>query len=72
MHARLFRLWHRFRTGPDVRYGPVTREELIRKSVPLEKFLALALRYDDSADKDVRNLATALLTNFERFRRRAL
>lgn len=68
LHARLFRLWHRFRAGPEVRYGPVTREELIRKSVPLQKqFFALASRYLDSDDKDVRNLATALLTNFERF-----
>ena len=68
LHARLFRLWHRFRAGPDVRYGPVTRQELIRKSVPLEKqFFALANRYLDSADKDVRNLATALFMNFERF-----
>ncbi len=55
-------------SGPDVRYGPVTRQELILKSVPLEKqFFALANRYLDSDDKDVRNLATALLLNFERF-----
>ena len=68
LHARLFRLWHRFRAGPEVRYGPVTRQELIRKSVPLEKqFFALANRHLDSDDKDVRNLATALLMNFERF-----
>jgi transposase len=68
LHALLFRLWHRFRAGPDVRYGPVTRQELILKSVPLEKqFFALANRYLDSDDKDVRNLATALLLNFERF-----
>jgi transposase len=68
LHARLFRLWHRFGAEPEVRYGPVTRQELIRKSVPLEKkFAALALRFVDSEDKDVRNLATALLTNFARF-----
>jgi transposase len=68
LHARLFRLWHRFRAGPDVRYGPVTRQELIRKSVSLEKqFFTLANRYLDSGDKDVRNLARALLLNFERF-----
>jgi hypothetical protein len=41
---------------------------LIQKSIPLEKkFAALAVRYLDSEDKDVRNLATALLTHFERF-----
>jgi transposase len=68
LHARLFRLWHRFRAGPGVRYGPVTREQLIAKSIPLEKkFFALADRYADSSDKDVRNLAVALLTHFEKF-----
>jgi hypothetical protein len=41
---------------------------LILKSIPLEKKLfELADRYAESADKDVRNLATALLTHFERF-----
>jgi transposase len=68
LHARLFRLWHRFRDGPGVRYGPITREELIRKSIPLEKkFFTLADRYADSSDKDVRNLACALLLHFEKF-----
>jgi transposase len=68
LHARLFRLWHRFRAGPGVRYGPVTREQLIAKSIPLEKkFFSLADRYADSSDKDVRNLAVALLTHFEKF-----
>jgi len=64
LHARLFRLWHRFGADPGVRYGPVTRQELIQKSIPLEKkFAALATRYLDSEDKDVRNLAKALLTH---------
>jgi transposase len=68
LHARLFRLWHRFRDGPGVRYGPLTREQLIAKSIPLEKkFFALAERYADSGDKDVRNLALALLKHFEKF-----
>jgi transposase len=68
LHARLFRLWHRFRDGPGVRYGPITREQLIRKSIPLEKkFFALADRYLDSSDRDVANLALALLQHFERF-----
>jgi transposase len=68
LHARLFRLWHRFRDGPGVRYGPITREQLIAKSIPLEKkFFALADRYLDSGDKDVANLALALLQHFERF-----
>jgi transposase len=68
LHARLFRLWHRFRAGPGVRYGPITREQLIAKSIPLEKkFFALAERYMESRDKDVRNLALALLKHFEKF-----
>jgi transposase len=68
LHARLFRLWHRFRDGPGVRYGPLTRQQLIAKSIPLEKkFFALASRYLDSRDKDVANLALALLQHFERF-----
>jgi transposase len=68
LHARLFRLWHRLDAGPGVRYGPVTREQLIAKSIPLEKkFFALADRYADSDDKDVRNLALALLKHFEKF-----
>ncbi len=68
LHARLFRLWHRFRDGPGVRYGPITREQLIEKSIPLEKkFFALADRYLESRDKDVANLAWALLKHFERF-----
>lgn len=68
LHARLFRLWHRFRDGPRVRYGPLTREQLIAKSIPLEKkFFALADRYLDSRDKDVANLALALFQHFERF-----
>jgi transposase len=68
LHAQLFRLWHRFRAGPGVRYGPVTREQLIAKSIPLErKFFALADRYAESNDKDVRNLALAMLKHFEKF-----
>jgi hypothetical protein len=68
LHARLFRLWHRFRAGPGVRYGPITREQLIAKSIPLEKkFIALADRYLDSRDRHVANLALALLEHFERF-----
>jgi transposase len=68
LHARLFRLWHRFRSGPDTGHDPITRQQLIQKSIPLEKkFCALAERYLDSDDKDVRNLATALLVHFERF-----
>ena len=68
LHARLFRLWHRFRAGPEVRYGPVTREQLILKSIPIQKaFFELGRRYLDSRDKDARNLATVLFVRCERF-----
>ena len=68
LHARLFRLWHRFRDGPGVRYGPLTRQQLNEKSIPLEKkFFALAKRHLDSPDKDVRNLATAMFAHCEKF-----
>ena len=68
LHARLFGLWHRFRDGPSARYGPIDRQQLILKSIPLEqKFFDLADRYAGSDDKDVRNPANALLTRFERF-----
>ena len=41
---------------------------MIAKSIPLErKFFALADRYLDSRDKDVANLAGALLRHFEKF-----
>ena len=68
LHARLFRLWHRFRSGPDVRYGPVTRQQLIAKSIPIQKqFFALGERCLDSPEKDARNLGTALFQHCERF-----
>ena len=64
LHARLFRLWHRFRAGPAARYPIGDRRELIRKSLPLQKlFFALGERYLDSRDNDVRNLATALFAH---------
>jgi hypothetical protein len=37
LHARLFRLWHRFPTGPGVRYGPITREQVLRTGGPLRR-----------------------------------
>ena len=68
LHARLFRLWHRFRAGPEVRYGPLSRAQLIEKSLPLQKkFFALAQGYLDSPDKDVRNLAAALFWHCDKF-----
>jgi len=68
LHARLFRLWHRFRAGPATRYPIAGREELIRRSLPIQmKFFALGERYLDSKDKDVRNLATALFVHCGEF-----
>src|SRR5271154_3182248 len=68
LHARLFRLWHRFRDGPQQKYPILNRQDLIAKSLPLQKkFFALGERYLDSGDKDVRNLATALFVHCEKF-----
>jgi transposase len=68
--ARLFRLWYRFRG--DLRDGrgnpqPLDRQQLLAKSIPLQKKLfALAEAHLDDADREVRNLATALFIHFER------
>jgi hypothetical protein len=68
LHARLFRLWHRFRDGPEQKYPIGDRQDLIAKSLPLQKkFFALGERYLDSGDKDVRNLATALFVHSGKF-----
>jgi transposase len=68
LHARLFRLWYRFRGDPAARGGPLTRAQLIDKVLPLQKkFFALGERHLDSANKDVRNLATALFVHHEKF-----
>jgi hypothetical protein len=68
--ARLFRLWYRFRGDLRDRRGnpkPLDRRQLIEKSIPLQKRLfALAEAHLDDADREVRNLATALFTHFER------
>ena len=68
LHARLFRLWYRYRGDPAARGTPLTRAQLIDKVLPLErKLFALAERHVDSSQKDVRNLATALFTHHEKF-----
>ena len=68
LHARLFRLWHRFRDGPAQKYPIADRQDLILKSIPLQKkFFALGERYLNSSDKDVRNLAKALFVHCEKF-----
>jgi transposase len=68
--ARLFRLWHRFRGDLRDRRGnpqPIDRKQMIEKSIPLQKKLfALAEAHLDDADREVRNLATALFIHFQR------
>jgi transposase len=54
-HARLFRLWHKFRSGQ------IDRRQLRLRSIPIQKrIFALAERHLDSPHREVRNLATAL------------
>src|SRR3989454_6217165 len=61
LHARLFRLWHKFRDGR------IDREQLWNRSIRLQKaFFALAERHLDSSNREVRNLANALFWNCER------
>ena len=68
--ARLFRLWHRYRGDLRDRRGnpqPLDRRQLVQKSIPLQKKLfALAEAHLDDADREVRNLSSALFLNFER------
>jgi transposase len=68
--ARLFRLWYRFRGDLRDRRGnpqPIDRRQLLEKSLPLQKKLfALAEAHLDDADREVRNLATALFIHFQR------
>jgi transposase len=68
LHARLFRLWYRFRGDPAARGVPLTRQQLIDRVCPLERrFFALGERHLDSRNNDVRNLATALFAHHEKF-----
>jgi transposase len=68
LHARLFRLWYRFRGDPAARGGPLTRQQLIAHVLPLQrKFFAVGERHLDSRSNDVRNLATALFAHHEKF-----
>jgi transposase len=68
LHARLFRLWYRFRRDPAARGSPLTRPQLIAHVLPLQKkFFALGARHLDSANKDVRNLAMALFAQHDKF-----
>src|ERR1700687_3931339 len=60
-HARLFRLWHKFRGGP------IDRSELFLTSIPIQKqIFALAARHLDSPRREVRNIAMALFEHNQR------
>jgi transposase len=60
-HARLFRLWHKFRGGQ------IDRSQLLLRSIPIQKrIFALAERHLDSPHREVRNLATALFEHNDR------
>jgi len=67
--ARMFRLWHRFRGHLHDGRGrpqPLDRQELIRRSIPLQKKLfQLAEAHLDDSDKEISNLARALFTQAE-------
>ncbi len=61
LHARLFRLWHRYRGNA------IDRRQLIDKAMPIEKkLLALGKRYLDSEDAAVRALAALFFNHTER------
>ena len=60
-HARLFRLWHKFRGGQ------IDRRQLLLRSIPIQKrIFELAERNLASTHREVRNLATALFEHNER------
>ena len=61
LYARLFRLWRKFQGNR------ITRPQLLGRSLRLQKdWFALAQRHLDSADRQVRNLATALFQHCDR------
>jgi transposase len=60
-HARLFRLWHKFRGGR------IVRAQLLLRSIPIQqRIFALAERHLHSRHREVSNLATALFEYNER------
>ncbi len=60
-HARLFRLWHKFRGGQT------DRRQLLQRSLPIQKrIFGLAERHLNSPHREVRNLAAALFEHNER------
>jgi transposase len=61
LHARLFRLWHRYRGGS------IDRSQLIDRAIPIEKkFFALGERYLDSKDDAIYSLADLFFMHTEK------
>ena len=60
-HAKLFRLWHKFRGGR------IDRRQLLLRSIPIQpRLFRLAERHLDSSHRDVRNLAAVLFEHIQR------
>ena len=60
-HARLFRLWHKFRSGQ------IDRQQLLVRSLPIQKKIStLAEQHLNSRNREVGNLARALYEHNER------
>ena len=60
-HARLFRLWHKFRGGL------IDRQQLLDRSIKIQKrLLALAERHLDRSHREIANLAMALFKHNDR------
>ena len=60
-HAKLFRLWHKFRGGR------IDRRDLVLRSIPIQqRLLSLAERNLESSHREVANLAMALFEHNER------
>jgi transposase len=63
---RMFRLWHRFRGDPEARGTPLTRDQLVERGHRLATQLhALADQHVQAADRQVRNLACALVRHHQ-------
>jgi len=68
LQRQLFRVWHRFRGDPRARGAPLTRPQLMAKTLPIEqKLFALAERHVNAAAGDVANLARALFVHHPDF-----
>jgi hypothetical protein len=65
--GRLFALWYRFRGEAGSGRGVLTRTELIRQSIPIQKKICrLAAKHLDSEEREVRNLARAMYRHWEK------